>query len=812
MRPNCRLSLVRASKSSDALQRDAGRAKGIACAMVQAPSRCSRTDLEEQDRALADCQKALREAQDRCAQLEADRVRLESILEGSQDAIWSWNTDGVVVRWNAAAKKLLGYAADEIVGQSLLKLVRPERWEAARAVMKSIRKGAWYGRYETVRVRKDGALVDVELTVSPIADTSGRIIGASTLCREISERKQFQASLTKRMSQLTSLVQFTERLQSASSLDAVFAAALDGIKSALGCDRASVLLFDGMGVMRFVASRGLSDAYRKAVDGHSPWAKDAKDPSPICVADIELSGEPVSLKETVKAEGIRALAFIPLIADGWLIGKFMTYYPDPHTFSDEEIGLANTIARQLALAVAHQSAVEELRQSEERFRLMLEHAPVMIWMSDALGHCLHLNRMLREFWGVDEADIPSFDWRSTMHPEDAESIGESMASAVITRGPVTVRGRYLNAQGAYRFLQTNAQPRFSSKGEFGGLIGVNVDVTEREEAEAALRESEERFRLAVEAAPSGMVMTDQDGRITLVNAQSERLFGYSREELIGQKIEAIVPPESEGSHPELQTAYFARPTARGMGLGRGLRARRKDGTEIPVEIGLSPFKTSQGVVALAAVVDISSRKQAEAERELLIAELNHRVKNTLSVVQSIAHQTFRGAEPMLAAQRAFEGRLIALASAHNLLTQLNWEHASLEQIAKVILNVTGDGSGRVRLSGPQILLPPKEALSFTMALHELCTNAMKYGALSNDAGHIDVGWTRSRDPRPRLDLVWRESGGPPVSRPSKGGFGSRLLERSLAFDLDGEVRLSFEPSGLVCSIHAPLPRERDIRQ
>ena len=150
------------------------------------------------------------------------------------------------------------------------------------------------------------------------------------------------------------------------------------------------------------------------------------------------------------------------------------------------------------------------------------------------------------------------------------------------------------------------------------------------------------------------------------------------------------------------------------------------------------------------------------------------------------------------AQRAFEGRLIALASAHNLLTQLNWEHASLEQIARVVLNVTGDGSGRIRLPAPVDFLPPKEALSVTMALHELCTNAMKYGALSNDAGHIDVEWTRSLDSRPRLDLMWRESGGPPVSRPGKGGFGSRLLERSLAFDLDGEVRLSFEPSGLVC--------------
>src|SRR5271166_614286 len=768
-------------------------------------------DVEHLKCSLARRREQLQEAKERLRLLEADWAQLASIVEGSRDAIWSWNAEGTVVRWNKEAERLFGYAREEIVGQPLFKLIPAERGLKAREIMASVMAGSGYGRHETKRVRKDGTLVDVELAVSPIADESGRIVGASTMCREITERKQFEASLARRVAELASLYRFTERLPRAASFDETFAAALDAIQSALGCERASILLFDRSRVMRFVAWRGLSDGYRAAVDGHSPWTPDAANPSPIYVPDIDASEESEALKATVRAEGIRALAFIPLIADGRLIGKFMTYYPDPHTFSDEEIGLANTIARQLALAVAHQSAVEELRQSEERFRLMLEHAPVMIWMSDALGHCLHLNRMLREFWGVDEADIPSFNWQSTMHPEDAESIGESMANAIITRAPVTVRGRYLNAQGAYRVLQANAQPRFSSKGEFGGLIGVNVDVTEREEAEAALRESEERFRLAVEAAPSGMVMTDQDGRITLVSAQSERLFGYSREELIGQKIEAIVPAESEGSHPELR-AYFARPTARGMGLGRDLRARRKDGTEIPVEIGLSPFKTSQGVVALAAVVDISSRKQAEAERELLIAELNHRVKNTLSVVQSIAHQTFRGAEPMLAAQRAFEGRLIALASAHNLLTQLNWEHASLEQIAKVILNVTGDGSGRVRLSGPQILLPPKEALSFTMALHELCTNAMKYGALSNDAGHIDVGWTRSRDPRPRLDLVWRESGGPPVSRPSKGGFGSRLLERSLAFDLDGEVRLSFEPSGLVCSIHAPLPRERDIRQ
>ncbi len=635
-----------------------------------------------EDLSAAQYRSALREAEERCARLEADRVRLESILEGSRDAIWSWNLDGIVVWWNAAAEKLLGYAADEIVGQSLLKLVRPERHEAARAVMASLSKGVWYEQHETQRIRKDGSLVDVELTVSPVADAEGRIVGASTVCREMTERKRFQASLSRRMSELTSIFQFTERLNGANSLDAVTSAALDAIADALGCGRASVLLFDAAGVMRFVAWRGLSEPYRKAVDGHSPWKRDATNPAPICVSDIDLADEPDSLKQTIKAEGIRALAFIPLIADGRLIGKFMTYYPEPHAFSEDEMSLANTIARQLALAVVHQSAAEELRRSEERFRLMSEHAPVMIWMSDAHNGCLHLNRMLRDFWGVAEADIPTFDWRTTMHPEDTERIGRSMMDAVIGRAPVTVKGRYRNADGSYQVLHTDARPRFSTSGEFLGMIGVNVDITEGEEA--------------------------------------------------------------------------------------------------------------------------------EAERELLIAELNHRVKNTLSVVQSIAHQTFREPETAPDARKAFEGRLVALALAHNLLTQLNWEHASLEQIARVILNVTEDGSGRIRISGPPVLLPPKEALSITMALHELCTNAMKYGALSNEAGRIDVQWSRKAGPR--LRLAWRETGGPIVLPPQRRGFGSRLLERSLALDLDGEVQLAFEPSGLVCLIDAPLAAETDSRR
>lgn len=621
-------------------------------------------------------------------------------------------------------------------------------------------------------------------------------------------------ALASQVDGLSALYRLTDRLYRGRSLADVYDAALDAIVTTQGCSRASILLFDEAGVMSFVAWRGLSEGYRKAVQGHSPWKPGQRDPQPIFVADIERTEEPDWIKATIKAEGIRGLAFVPLVCHGEVVGKFMTYYKRPHDFAEHEINLAVTIGRQVGFSLeraraeaARRAAEEELRESEERFRLMSEHAPVMIWLSGVQGECLHLNQMLRSFWNVEEDAIDRFDWQDMMHPDDAPEIGRLMGGALAKHESVTIKGRYRDSQGRYRIMQTDARPRFSARGEFLGMIGVNVDVTEREEAERQLRESEERFRLAVEAAPSGMVMTDSEGRIVMVNAHAEELFGYKRDELAGQMVERLVPTRFQASHPAYRRTYGMQPQARPMGAGRDLFARRKDGTEVPVEIGLSPITTSEGTMTLAAVVDISGRKRAEAQRELLLAELNHRVKNTLAVVQGIAHQSFKETDPE--ARKAFEGRLVALAVAHNLLTRANWESASLEQLAADTLQVGSPNGERVSLSGPQVQLPPREALAMAMALHELCTNAVKYGALSNDAGRITLEWRRTADPQGRLKLVWCEAGGPPVSPPKRRGFGSLLLDRTLAHDLDGTVTMDFKPQGLVCSIDAPLPKAKE---
>ncbi|QIK79140.1 PAS domain-containing protein [Sphingomonas piscis] len=204
--------------------------------------------------------------------------------------------------------------------------------------------------------------------------------------------------------------------------------------------------------------------------------------------------------------------------------------------------------------------------------------------------------------------------------------------------------------------------------------------------------------------------------------------------------------------------------------------------------------------------EIERRRQAETHQHLLINELNHRVKNTLAIVQSLAQQSFRDDTPTEDARNTFNARLSALAAAHNLLTRQNWEQAPLDKIiATSVEAASGGASSRVSIRGDNVLLAPQTAVSVAMAIHELTTNALKYGALSNDAGTIDVWWHVDDSPEPILQLCWEEKGGPPVIVPSSRGFGSRMIERGLAAELRGKVSIDFRPAGVICSIEAPLP-------
>jgi two-component sensor histidine kinase len=217
------------------------------------------------------------------------------------------------------------------------------------------------------------------------------------------------------------------------------------------------------------------------------------------------------------------------------------------------------------------------------------------------------------------------------------------------------------------------------------------------------------------------------------------------------------------------------------------------------------------LLGLAFAVRMATRiARAEAHRELLINELNHRVKNTLTTVQSIAARTLRGTGSGRDAAQTLESRLIALSRTHNVLSETNWESADLHGIANGTLEpYLSRDSARVEISGPPVQLRPRVALTIAMVLHELATNAIKYGALASAGGRISLAW-RFVDgaPEPTLRMIWRESGGPSVQPPERKGFGSTLIEASVAHELKGNATLSFEPSGVVCTMEFPLQAPR----
>ena len=280
--------------------------------------------------------------------------RLAAIVESSDDAIISKDLSGTIATWNCGAEKLFGYAADEVIGRSITIIIPPDRQEEEPDILARIGRGERINHYETVRQCKGGRRVEISLTVSPITDAAGTIVGASKIARDITERKRAERSQA-------ALHEFTDRLFRAASVDNVHEAALDAIIRALACDRASILMFDSAGVMKFVAWRGLSDGYRHAVEGHSPWTRECRDPQPIAIDDIARAELDASLKATVQAEGIGALAFIPLVTKGELVGKFMAYYPTPHAFTAGDLDLAVTIARQLGFSIERMRA-EEVRE------------------------------------------------------------------------------------------------------------------------------------------------------------------------------------------------------------------------------------------------------------------------------------------------------------------------------------------------------------------------------------------------------------------------------------------------------------------
>ena len=319
------------------------------------------------------------------------------------------------------------------------------------------------------------------------------------------------------------------------------------------------------------------------------------------------------------------------------------------------------------------------------------------------------------------------------------------------------------------------------------------------------------FVVAAETTRMAMLFTDAtepDNPIIFANDSFLSLTGYDREEVLGKSLNFLM---ANGSDAEALTRIKAEFEGTSSS-GTEVLYRRKDGSEFWAAVFVSPVRDAGGDVVqyFASLVDLSKHKEDEVRSRMLIDELNHRVKNTLSTVQSIVWQTLRTTTDPKAIRQSIESRLFALSRSHDLLTREKWESAGLLDIAHDALEpfgVSGGRTDRIVITGENIRFPPKAALALSIAFNELATNAVKYGALSNAVESILIGWTMETAPAgKRLLLNWTEKGGPQVTPPAHKGFGSRVLERGLTHELEGTVHLDYRPDGLVCTMDIPLPK------
>lgn len=410
------------------------------------------------------------------------------------------------------------------------------------------------------------------------------------------------------------------------------------------------------------------------------------------------------------------------------------------------------------------------------------------------------------------ADAPvTYDtFLAGLHPDDRDAIDGAVQAVLDPSGPGLYEVEYRTVgleDGVERWIAALGRT-VVQHGHTIRFVGTVRDITAAKQAEHALRETEERYRLAAQATNDAIWDWNFATDHVRWNEAVQTLFGYASDE-VGSHASWWKSHIHPDDRERIKASIYAVIRGDGTQWSDEYRFLRADGSYAAILDRGNVIRNERGqaVRMIGAMFDLTERKLAEEHQRLLTSELQHRVKNTLAMVQAIASQTLRGATDIDEAREAFTARLISLGRAHDILTQSSWTAAPIADVVEGALAVHRQADpSRIRINGPNVLMSAKAALALALALHELATNAAKYGALSNESGVVDLRWLLVHEAEElRFCLSWSEQGGPPVlAQPTRRGFGSRLLERSFAAEVGGAVKLTYAATGLICRLEAPL--------
>ena len=527
----------------------------------------------------------------------------------------------------------------------------------------------------------------------------------------------------------------------------------------------------------------------------------------------------------------------------------MAYFATRRAFTAGELDDAITIARQLGFAVqrmraeeARRSAIDEL-EAELADTKLLQSVSTRLIRADGFPVMLHeILEAAIEMTGAEMGNIQLLDGAGVLKIAaqrgfeapfleffDEVHDGQAACGAAMQRGervivddvqqsPVFLGTPALQVllEAGVRAVQST--PLVTREGRLLGMFSTHypaphrpteralrmldilarqaADLIEREKSEQSLR----HLGPILQSTDDAVIGLDLNERITAWNGSAEKVLGYSAAEAIGRPVTILIPPERH----EAEREYLQRVRAGEHVDHYETVRRRKDGTLVDVELTVSPVLDAAGrqVGASKIARDISERKRAQERQELLAREIQHRTKNLFAVVQAVVGRSFAGKQTVEEAEATVVSRLASLAQTHVMLMDKQWEGLDL---AEVISTEMSPYAGRVKIEGPQLTLNPKAAQNFSLAVHELATNAAKYGALSNAMGWVHIRWSIQHNGVGACSFHWQEHGGPPVTAPKHRGFGSTVLEYVMGEYFNEPPRMEFAPSGISYALTASLP-------
>ena len=738
--------------------------------------------------------------------LAREEAWLAAIVDSSFDAIIGNTIDGTVTSWNAAAERMYGYSAQEVIGRSIEIIIPPDRIAERREAFRRLAQGARVTPFETVRLTRDGRLIDVALSLSPIRDQDGGVVGVSAIAQDISARKRAEQELQRSKRQLAEFVENavvglhwvgadgTVLWANQAELDLLGYARDEYIGHHIGEFHADAPVIDDI-LARLQRNEQLTsyEVRLRCKDGSIRYA--------LVSSNVYFEhGEFIHTRCITNDITDRKRAEILLAAQKRALELIARRGPLE--------AVLETLVRAFEERSIYGAMASVLLLDEDGVHLRHGAAPSLpedynraldgVAIGPAVGSCGTAAFRREVVVASDIATDPLWDDFRDL------ALGHGLRSCWSM--PILAGGDQVLGTYAIYYREPRA-PSAEDLQVLTVLARTAAIAIEAKRADAALRESERHLRRILDSLEAMVTVTAPDGVVLGVNRTALELAGLTLEDVLGKPLEQTwwwsYAPEVQA---QLRAAIAA--AAAGEQSRFDVRLRVAGERFMTFDFMLTPLVDGHGRVThlIPSAIDITGRKRAERHQLLLIEELNHRVKNTLATAQSLTNQTLRSSPSPEHFAAAFRGRLAALASAHTLLAQTRWDGARLRDLIGVQLDpYRNPERSNVAIAGEDVSLEPDAALTLGLALHELATNAAKYGAFSSPAGRVEIGsQIHAAGSERRLVLSWSEHGGPAVAGDPRAGFGTTMIERGLAYQLGGSARLEFRPQGLRCQIELPL--------